>query len=56
LILECYTHGKFYFNAAGKDQASVEGLILESLKVVADFELRQRIEEALIAAQLRSTL
>jgi hypothetical protein len=45
------THGKRYFNAAGEDQASVEGLLLETLKVVADSELRQLIEEALIAAQ-----
>jgi len=51
VLLDWYTHGKRYFNAAGQDQASVEGLLLEALKVVADSELRQQIEEALIATQ-----
>ena len=53
VLLQWYTHEKRYFNAAGKDQASVEGLLLETLKMVVDFELRQRIEEALIATQRR---
>lgn len=51
VLLQWYTHEKRYFNAAGEDQASVEGLLLEALKVVSDSELRQRIEEALISAK-----
>ncbi len=51
VLLDWYMHGKRYFNSAGEDQASVEGLLLEALKVVSDSELLQRIEEALITAQ-----
>jgi len=51
VLLDWYMHGKRFFHATGEDAAPVEGLLLESLKVVADSELRQRIEEALIAAQ-----
>jgi len=51
VLLDWYTHGKRFFHAVGDDEASVEGLLLEALKAVKDSELRQRIEEALIAAQ-----
>ena len=50
-LLDWYLHGKRYFNSAGEEHASVEGLLLEALKVVSDSELLQRIEEALITAQ-----
>lgn len=51
VLLDWYTHGKYFFHAVGEDEASVEGLLLEALKAVTDSELRQRIEEALIAKQ-----
>jgi hypothetical protein len=51
VLLTWYLAGKRYFNSARKDEESVEGLLLECLKVVSDPELRLRIEEALTAAQ-----
>ena len=52
VLLDWYTHGKFWFHAAG-DETSVEGLLLDALKMVADPDLRKRIEEALVAHQRR---
>ncbi len=50
VLLDWYTHEKFWFNVGG-EETSVEALLLEALKVVADPELRRRIEEALVAQQ-----
>ena len=50
VLLDWYTHGKFWFHVQGEeDDVPVEGLLLDSLKVVADSDLRKRIEEALVA-------
>ena len=51
VLLDWLVHGKFWFNTLGEEDASVEGMLLESLKVVADPELRRRIETALINDQ-----
>jgi len=51
VLLTWYLAGKRYFNSAGKDEESVEGLLLEALKMVSNSELRQQIEQALTAAQ-----
>ena len=51
VLLDWYTHGKYFFYAVGEYEAPIEGLLLEVLKAVTDSELRQRIEEALIAKQ-----
>ena len=51
VLLDWYTHEKYYFDAGGENEAPVEGLLLEALKAVTDSELRRRIEEALIARQ-----
>ena len=50
VLLDWFIHGKFWLDVAG-DDVSVESLLLEALKLVADVELRRRIEEALIAKQ-----
>jgi hypothetical protein len=52
VLLDWYTHGKFWFHVAG-EETSVEGLLLDALKMVADPNLRKRIEEALVAHQRR---
>ena len=52
VLLDWYTHGKFWFHVAG-EETSVEGLLLDALKMVADPDLRKRIEEALVAHQRR---
>jgi hypothetical protein len=49
--LDWYRHGKRFLYVMGENEAPVEGQLLEALKVVTDSELRQRIEEALIAKQ-----
>jgi hypothetical protein len=46
VLLDWYTHGKFWINVSD-DEVSVESLLLEALKTVADSDLRRRIEEAL---------
>ncbi len=53
VLLDWYTHEKYFFNAMGEDYAPVEGLLLEALKAVTDLELRRRIEEALVDRQRR---
>ena len=52
VLLDWYTHGKYWF-PGGDDQAPVEPLLLDALKLVADAELRGRIEEALMSEQRR---
>ena len=50
VLLDWYTHGKFWFPVQGEeDDVPVEALLLDSLKVVADADLRKRIEETLVA-------
>ncbi len=56
VLLDWYTHEKFWFNAGGEEEASVEALLLNSLKVVADQELRRRIEETLVVQQRKRYL
>ena len=51
VLLMWYLAGKRYFNSARKDEESIEGLLLEALKMVSNSELRKRIEQALTAAQ-----
>jgi len=51
VLLDWYTHEKFWFHVEGDEDTSVEGLLLEALKLVADPQLRRQIEEALIANQ-----
>jgi hypothetical protein len=51
VLLDWYTHGKLWFHVQSEDEASVEGLLLDSLKLIADPDLRKRIEEALVANQ-----
>jgi hypothetical protein len=55
VLLDWYTHEKFWFHV-GEEDVSVEGLLLEALKLVADPELRRQIEEALIANQRKRYL
>ncbi|MGD0406214.1 MAG: hypothetical protein ABSB10_06130 [Candidatus Bathyarchaeia archaeon] len=51
VLLDWYTHEKFWFHVEGDEDTSVEGLLLNALKLVVDSELRRQIEEALIASQ-----
>jgi hypothetical protein len=48
VLLDWYTHRKFWFQTSGEDE-SVEALLLDALKMVADPDLRRRIEDALVA-------
>jgi hypothetical protein len=48
VLLDWYTHGKFWIKGSGDEELSVETLLLDALKTVADPELRGHIEEALI--------
>jgi hypothetical protein len=50
VLLDWYTHGKLWVSVLG-DDAAVESLLLDTLKLVADSDLRRRIEEALVARQ-----
>jgi len=50
VLLDWYTHGKFWIEVSGQD-VSVGTLLLDALKIVPNVDLRQRIEEALIAHQ-----
>jgi hypothetical protein len=50
VLLDWYTHDKLWVRGA-EDDVSVETLLLDALKVVADPDLRGRIEEALVARQ-----
>ena len=51
VLLDWYTHEKFWFHVEGDEDTSVEGLLLNALKLVADSELRRQIEEGSIAGQ-----
>jgi len=50
VLLDWYTHEKFWCSV-GDDEFSVESLLLDSLKVVVDPDLRKQVEETLIAHQ-----
>jgi hypothetical protein len=52
VLLDWYTHGKFWTKVQDED-VSVEGMLLDALKLVTDADLRRRIEEALIDNQRR---
>jgi hypothetical protein len=49
VLLNWHRQGKRFFHAPGQDDSPVEGLLLEVLKTVTDSELRQQIEQTLIA-------
>jgi len=53
VLLDWYTHGKYWVDGPGEADLSVETLLLDALKTVADHELRGQIEEALTARQRR---
>ena len=53
VLLDWYTNGKLWIKGSGEEEVSVETLLLDVLKTVADPELRSRIEEALTARQRR---
>ena len=53
VLLDWYTHGKFWIDSSGEEELPVETLLLDALKTVADPELRGRIEEGLTARQRR---
>jgi hypothetical protein len=52
VLLDWYTHNKFWIKSRDED-LSVEELLLEDLKMVADANLRSQIEEAFISRQRR---
>ena len=49
VLLDWYTHEKFWFYTRDEEQQSTEHLLLEALKNVQDKQLRRRIEEAFVA-------
>jgi hypothetical protein len=53
VLLDWYVHRKFWLSTGGEEDISVENLLLDALKVVADPDLRKRIENALIDDQRR---
>lgn len=53
VLLDWFVHDKYWIRGSGDDDVPVETLLLDSLKTVADPELRGQIEEALIASQRR---
>ena len=57
VLLDWFDHGKYWVkirSASEKDEdAAIETLLLDSLKVIVDPDLRRRIEEELIAHQRR---
>ena len=54
VLLDWYTHGKVWIRGAGDEMLSVETQLLDALKVVADPDLRGRIEAALIETQRKN--
>ena len=54
VLLDWYTHGKVWIRGSGDEDLSVETQLLDALKVVADPDLRGRIEAALIENQRRN--
>jgi hypothetical protein len=53
VLLDWYTHGKFWISSSDDEDVSVETLLLDAVKTVADPELRRQIEEALTERQRR---
>ena len=53
VLLDWYVHHKFWLSTGGEEDISVENLLLDALKVVADPDLREQIETALIDRQRR---
>jgi hypothetical protein len=51
VLLDWYMHGKFWIDSSGDEELSIETLLLDALKTVADPELRGQIEEALTTRQ-----
>ena len=45
VLLDWYTHGKFWMNVQD-EETSVEGMLLDALKLVTDADLRRRIGPA----------
>jgi hypothetical protein len=54
VLLDWYTHRKFWIDGSGDEDVSVEALLLDALKMVADRDLRRRIEDALTACDGKS--
>ena len=48
VLLNWYTHRRFYVDVSKEEDLSVEKLLLDALKTVADADLRRQIEEALM--------
>jgi hypothetical protein len=48
VLLDWYTHDKFFVNRGGEEEEPVESLLLEALRNVEDPQLRREIEEALV--------
>jgi hypothetical protein len=53
VLLDWYTHGKFWIDGPGEEEVSVETLLLDALKTASDPELRGQIEDALRLRQRR---
>jgi hypothetical protein len=51
VLLYYLTHGKYWISGRGDEDVSVEFLLLEALKAVADADLRLQIEHALVERQ-----
>jgi hypothetical protein len=49
MLLDWYTHEKFWIDIEDEKQRSAEQLLLEAIKNVQDPQLRRQIEEALVA-------
>ena len=47
VLLEWYKNGKLWIDVTDEDEAPIEPMLLEALKLVANCNLRQEIEEAL---------
>jgi len=54
VLLDWYTHEKYYVQSGGEEPVTVEPLLLEALRNVEDSKLRQKIEEAMIIAGRKS--
>jgi hypothetical protein len=51
VLLDWYTHGKFWIDSSDGEEVSVETLLLDALKTVVDADLRRQIQEALIVRE-----
>jgi hypothetical protein len=54
VLLDWYSHRKLWVHGPGDEELSVEALLLDCLKMVADRDLRRRIEDALTARDGKS--